>query len=121
MRRVALIGFACLSCVAVGRAQSPVEFIGRIEKDLVPGRLSSGTSLTAATDEARKKLGALAADADLVFSGEVSVGDGKRALFLIASGPESRALVTDLNGNGAFESNEKIALVPALVLSLIHI
>ena len=115
MRRVALIGFVCLSCVAVGRAQSPVEFVGQIEKDLVPGRLSSGTSLTAATDEARRKLGALAADADLVFSGEVSVGDGKRALFLIASGAESRAVVTDLNGNGAFESNEKIALAPALV------
>lgn len=115
MRRIVLLGIVCCSLVAVVRAQAPLEFVGAIERELVPGRLSSGVSLKSATGDARQKLGAIAAETDAVSAGEVSVGDGKRALFLIASGAESRAIVTDLNGNGTLEPGEKIALAPALV------
>lgn len=114
MRRIVLLVVIVMSAPVV-RAQSAAEFVGTIGKDLVPGRLSSGMSLTTATDEQRTKLGTMAAASDVVFAGDVSVGEGKRPLFLIASGAESRAVVADLNGNGAFDANEKVALIPALV------
>ncbi len=112
MRRVALLGILAFSTVAIGRAQAPAEFAGTLAHELVPGRMSSGMSLTPATDEARKTIGALAADGDLVFAGDLSVGESKRPLFLIASGA-SRAVLTDLNGDGVYHSNEKVTLTPA--------
>jgi thiol-disulfide isomerase/thioredoxin len=113
MRRVALLGILALSAVAVGRAQAPSEFVGTLEPELAAGRIGTALSLTVASDDARRTLGALASAGDLVFTGELSVGEAKRPLFLIASGPETRAVVTDLNGNGAFDAAEKIALGPA--------
>lgn len=110
MRRTVLTLIAALSCVSAGRAQAPTEFVGKIEPELVPGRIATGLVLTPASDEARQKLGAMAASGDEVFTGDVVIGETKRSVFLVASGADSRAIVTDINGNGTFESTEKFAM-----------
>ena len=77
--------------------------------------MATSIALTQATVDARKTIGALAAESDIVFAGELAVGEAKRPLFLIASGPDSRFILADLNGDGAFQPAEKITLTPAPV------
>lgn len=111
MRRSALVAIVCLAALTVGRAQTPAEFVGKLEAELAPGRVGSSVAMTPATVEARAKLGALVAAADNVLAGELSFGDGKRPIYLVASGGDG-AVITDLNGNGTFEANERVAFAP---------
>lgn len=112
MRRLAWLGVLCFSAVAIGRAQTPSEFVGRLEPALVADALTSSLALQPASDEARKKVGSFAAADDVVFTGDLSVGSGKRPLFLIAAG-SSRAVLSDLNGDGGYEADEKVVLTPS--------
>lgn len=112
MSRLVLISMLCLSALAAGAAQTPTQFVGKLEPDLVPGPIKAPVAMTPVSDEARKSLGALVAGGDRVLAGNLLfVGDGKRPIYLIVSSGAA-TVVTDLNGNGLYEANERVALTP---------
>lgn len=112
MGRFVLIPMLCLSALAVGVAQTPTPFVGKLEPDLVPGPIKAAIAMAPASDEARRKVGALVVGGDRVLTGDlVFVGGGKRPIYLIVSSGAA-AVVTDLNGNGLYEANERVALTP---------
>ncbi len=113
MRHAALITTVCLAATLAGRAQSPTAFVGTLEPELAPGRLATSLALSPAADDARAKIAALLSPDEKLWMGELAVGAAKQPLYLIEAGGEGRAVVTDLNGNGAYEPNERIALTKA--------
>jgi thiol-disulfide isomerase/thioredoxin len=120
MRTAALLITLCVSATVFGRAQSPGEFAGTLEPELTPGRVASSISMTPAPDDARAKVAAWLSADEKLWIGDLTVGAEKRPLYLVESAGDASAVMADLNGNGAVERDERIALArisePPMVL-----
>lgn len=92
----------CLSATLMGLAQSPVEFVGALEPELAPGRVAMSLQMSPTPDDARAKIASLLSADEKVWMGDLAVGAGKQPFYLVESGGEGRAVITDLNGNGTF-------------------
>lgn len=108
MREAFLAASLCLSAALVGSAQAPTTYGGSLESELVPGRVATSLSMSPATDDARANVAALLEADEKAWVGELTVGDGKRPLYVVDSGGNAVAVIVDLNANGTFEGSDRI-------------
>jgi thiol-disulfide isomerase/thioredoxin len=113
MRHAGLLASLCLCATLAGRAQTPMTFVGTLEPELTPGPISTGLEMLLASSKARAKLGSHLSDDEQLWVGELGTNRGRQLLYLIVSGGEGRAVMADLDGDGALGSDERVPLTKA--------
>lgn len=115
MRRLTLTAVVVLSGMALGRAQSPTEFVGTLEPLAVPGPANTSIVISSATSDALAKLGRIAATGAKVWVGDLTFGAGKQQVFLIEPAGDGLAVALDLDGNATIEAQERRSMTPEIL------
>jgi outer membrane protein assembly factor BamB/peroxiredoxin len=110
MRHLAFAASLCLAVSTAMPAQAPKELVGTLERQAVPGDLGTSIAISPAADDARARLGTVAAVGEKVWVGDLSVGGGKRSIYVLQSADGGLSVAADLDGSGTIEAKERITM-----------
>jgi thiol-disulfide isomerase/thioredoxin len=110
MRHLVFAAVLCLAVTTVVGAQAPREFVGTLERQAEPGPLGTSVGIFPATDDARARLGGMAAAGEKVWVGDLSFGTGKQPIYVLQTADGGLSAATDLDGNGTIDAVERIAM-----------
>jgi thiol-disulfide isomerase/thioredoxin len=110
MRHLVLVAVLCLALTTVVGAQAPKEFVGTLERQAVPGDMGTSITISPAADDARARLGTVAAAGEKVWVGDLPFGTGKQPIYVLQAADGVVSVATDLDGNGTIDARERIAM-----------
>ncbi len=96
MRHLVFAASLSLAAATAVPEQVPTEFVGALERQAVPGDLGTSIAISPAADDARAKLGAVAAAGEKVWVGDLPFGTGKRPVYVLQASDGSLSVATDL-------------------------